>query len=179
LDPSRRAFFGARRSTKVHAFRPPWAIPERDFLERCSRCDKCIGACPTGLLQKGQGGFPEANFTPGHAPDGCTFCGDCVRSCPDGVLVRQGPDGGELAPWQLTVHFGETCLPQQGVVCRTCGERCDAGAIRFPPRLGGVSHPQLDAQSCTGCAACLADCPTSAITIERLPSHSLAQQGAA
>ena len=175
VQASRRAFFGASRAGSVHPIRPPWAIAEDDFVEICTRCAACIEACPTGLLVKGGGGFPEADFTPGRAPEGCTFCGKCLESCRDWALLRQ-PDE---APWALKAVFSEACLAAQKVVCRTCGEACEAGAIRFPPRLGGVSLPQLDAAACTGCGACLADCPTTAIRIRPDSSRSIAQQGAA
>lgn len=159
MNPSRRALFGFARASRT-AQRPPWAMPEADFTSLCSRCDECVAACPTGLLKRGDGGFPEAVFTPGHAPDGCTFCGDCVARCASGAL-----NAAIVPPWRQVAEFGEDCLARRGVVCRTCGEGCPADAIHFPPRLGGVAQPQLAAADCTGCGACLADCPTRAIRI--------------
>lgn len=170
MQLSRRAFLTGQRPAAVKTFRPPWAIAESRFLEQCTRCNECIRVCPSQLLVAGRGGFPEADFLPGNAPDGCTFCTECVKACRPLALLIQP----EQAPWQQLAVIGEDCLAQQGVVCRTCGERCEVGAIRFPPRLGGVSLPQLDSAACTGCAACLADCPTHAIHI-----HFLTQQGVA
>ncbi|MBS1159432.1 MAG: ferredoxin-type protein NapF [Proteobacteria bacterium] len=155
--------------------RPPWALAEAAFLEKCTRCAACLDACPTHLLVKGGGGFPVADFTPGQAPEGCTFCGDCRRACHDGAL--QQVDGQPA--WSLRAVFGETCLAARNVVCRTCGEACEVGAISFPPRLGGVARPQLVADACSGCGACLADCPTQAIRVLPDSSHSIATQGAA
>jgi ferredoxin-type protein NapF len=43
---------------------------------------------------------------------------------------------------------------------------CDAGAIRFKPTLGGVTSPALDLSLCTGCGACVAPCPTQAISMK-------------
>ena len=170
MQLSRRAFLRARSLPQDKSFRPPWAVEESRFLKQCSRCLECVTACPTGLLIKGEGGFPEANFTPGHAVAGCTFCGDCVLVCQPKVLCREVE---RSVPWRLQAIFGAQCLTQQGVVCRTCGESCEVGAIRFSPRLGGVAQPQLSAEACTGCGACLADCPTHAIRID-----SIVQQGA-
>jgi ferredoxin-type protein NapF len=51
------------------------------------------------------------------------------------------------------------------VECRLCGEACDAGAIRFPPRLGGVAAPVIDHDRCTGCGDCLPLCPPSALKL--------------
>jgi ferredoxin-type protein NapF len=175
VQASRRAFFGIRRAGSVNPIRPPWAISEADFVDVCTRCSACVEVCPTDLLVKGSGGFPEADFTPGRAPDGCTFCGKCLESCRNRALLKQP---GQAA-WTLKAVFGEDCLAAQSVVCRTCGEVCETGAIRFPPRLGGVSLPQLDADACTGCGVCQADCPTVAIRIRPDFSRSIAQQGAA
>lgn len=170
MEPSRRAFLSAQRPRQGKAFRPPWASEEQSFLAQCTRCDECIRVCPTGLLVKGSGGFPEADFTPGKAPDACTFCGDCVQICQPRALFKN-PD---QAAWQQLAVINSACLAVQGVVCRSCGEFCDVGAIRFPLRLGGVALPQIDAEACSGCGACLAVCPTLAIHI-----HPIAQQGAA
>ena len=32
-----------------------------------------------------------------------------------------------------------SCLARNRVVCRSCGERCEARAIRFVPALGGAA----------------------------------------
>lgn len=175
VQVSRRAFLGVRHNGSGDVMRPPWALAEAAFLENCTRCDACIDACPTHLLVKGSGGFPEADFTSGRAPAGCTFCGDCLSACRDGALEKI--DG--QAAWSLLPVFAKTCLAVLNVVCRTCGEACEARAISFPPRLGGVSLPQLDVAACTGCGACLADCPTQAIAMLPDSSRSIATQGAA
>jgi ferredoxin-type protein NapF len=57
------------------------------------------------------------------------------------------------------------CLALNRVVCRTCGESCAPGAIRFRIEAGGVSAPQVDAAACTGCGDCVPACPVAAITL--------------
>ncbi len=161
MQASRRAFFGIRSARAGQPIRPPWALAEAQFVAVCTRCSACRDACPTGLLVQGDGGFPEADFTPGRAVDGCTFCGDCLKACPEQAL-QQVPGA---SPWSLVATFGASCLASRDVVCRTCGESCPSSAIRFPPRLGGVSRPVLDSAACNGCGACLADCPTTAISV--------------
>lgn len=164
METGRRAFLrGQRAVAAASPLRPPWAADEPLFLNACSRCDRCLAACPTGLLRKGGGGYPEADFAAGH----CSFCGDCRQSCPTAAL-RRDPDA---APWQLLASIDDTCLARRGVVCRTCGERCEAGAIAFTPQLGGVALPRLDTAACTGCGECVADCPASAIAMQR-PTHT-------
>lgn len=75
---------------------------------------------------------------------------------------RVTPDG-EPAP--RLAQWGPHCLAAQRVECRLCGDGCDAGAIRFPPRLGGVAQPVIDATRCTGCGDCLHLCPTGALRL--------------
>ena len=69
------------------------------------------------------------------------------------------------APWSLTAVIGPACLPRHGVECRSCGDFCDARAIRFAPRIGGSPLPEIDRERCTGCGACVAPCPVTAITM--------------
>ncbi len=154
MDPSRRRFFGSRLPS-VAPFRPPWSVPESRFVDACSRCDDCVRACPTGLLRRGDGGFPLTDFSAAA----CTFCGNCADSCKTGAIA---PDTSGV-PWQFTICIGENCLARQRVECRVCGEICEARAIRFPLVSGGVLRPEVDGAACTGCGACLAPCPVNAI----------------
>ncbi len=150
-------------------FRPPWSAPEGLFAELCTRCDACLPVCPTGLIQRGDGGFPVADF----AASSCTFCGDCARACTTGAIA------GDLTlpPWHYAVAISATCLPQRGVECRICGEACDARAIRFTPRRGCVALPEVDAAACTGCGACLAPCPVGAISrLAQTPTPARAEE---
>ncbi len=155
MDVSRRRFLSARAPGPA-PFRPPWSVSESVFADLCSRCDDCVKACPTGLLRRGQGGYPEADFSSAA----CTFCGDCARACATGAIGRDPAQ----APWAFGVVIGEGCLAARNVECRVCGEACDAGAIRFRPRIGGVALPQVDDAACTGCGACIAPCPVAAVT---------------
>jgi ferredoxin-type protein NapF len=117
----------------------PWALAEAAFLARCTRCNACIDACPERIVIRGSGGFPEVDFAKG----GCTFCGRCADVCAPRALDRAV---GE--PWAVKAAIGAGCLARNRVVCRSCGERCEAR------------------ERCTGCGACAPVCPVSAITLE-------------
>lgn len=66
---------------------------------------------------------------------------------------------------QHIARLGLGCLALANVVCRSCGDVCEAAAIGFRPRLGGAAQPQLDAERCSGCGDCLSACPSAAITL--------------
>jgi ferredoxin-type protein NapF len=156
---SRMQFLRGDFSGRGAVLRPPWALAEGDFVSRCDRCGECISSCPTHILHKGRGGYPEVDFGAGE----CLFCGDCAGACRPGALHRKV--GG--APWPLRAFIDPAaCVAFQGVECRSCCDPCEARAIRMRPRLGGAAIPELDAVNCTGCGACYAVCPVGAIRVQ-------------
>ncbi|HJW03039.1 MAG TPA: ferredoxin-type protein NapF [Azospira sp.] len=157
MDLSRRRLFrGTVPADAASLPRPPWALAGEDFAARCTACGDCAPVCDTGIIIAHPGSLPHVDFS----QVGCTLCGHCVEACTPGALRHEVE-----RPWPHVVNFGAACLARQNVECRICGETCDAGAIRFRPRLGGVALPQLDADACSGCGACISDCPTHAIAL--------------
>ena len=157
---SRRTLFVGRVADPADTpIRPPWSASEHTFLEACTQCNECRKACAEGIIVAGGGGFPKIDFQNGA----CTFCGDCAQVCAPGALVAN--DMYRSEPWTAVAHIGTTCLSQNGVTCRVCGDRCDASAIRFQLVVGGSAHPILDSSACTGCGACVAPCPVGAVEV--------------
>jgi len=149
---ARRSFLrGGRRLAPEQ--RPPWT--GSDFTDQCVRCESCIHACPEGILEKGDGGFPTISFK--H--DGCTFCEECVHACEEPVfdLAR------EAFPWRAGIR--DNCLAKAGIHCQSCQDACDSEAIRFHYSAGHVPLPDVKSDSCTGCGACVAVCPQDAIEL--------------
>lgn len=136
--------------------RPPWAVAEVAFLGACTRCDACVDSCPEHIVVRGEGGFPRIDFTRG----GCSFCRACVESCQPQALLA-----GQEQPWHILPEIGPMCLAQKNVVCRSCGDACEARALRFVPRLGGAALPEIKTAACTGCGACVGACPARAVTM--------------
>lgn len=161
----RRQFLRGDWSGKRLAVRPPWAVAEAQFTERCSRCDACRTACPERLIVSASGGFPAVDFSRG----GCDLCGACARACTSKALVADAP--GTPRPWRHRVVVLDNCLALHGVVCRTCGDFCDADAIRFQRQLGGCAQPLVSAAACTGCGSCLAPCPVQALALRFPPEE--------
>ena len=157
---SRRQFLrGDLRGSRA-GVRPPWALPEPAFTERCTRCDDCITACPGSLVTRGSGGYPELDFGRG----GCDFCGKCAAACKAGAFQAEAV--GSFTGWSHRAVISTGCLSAQGVVCRACGDHCQARAIRFRLATAGRSFAQLDLARCTGCGACVAVCPARAVTMQ-------------
>ncbi|MFZ5775455.1 MAG: ferredoxin-type protein NapF [Thermodesulfobacteriota bacterium] len=151
-DPDRRLFLRGGRPTPI---RPPWAIPEQDFLTRCTRCGTCIPLCPQGILQGDLLGYPVVDFTRG----GCTFCGVCRDSClPQALIARL-----HTPAWAYKAIIDSSCLNNRGIPCRVCGEHCDTDAIVFRPASRCSMLPELIHDRCNGCGACISPCPTQAI----------------
>ncbi|TAA47184.1 ferredoxin-type protein NapF [Corallincola spongiicola] len=158
VNLARRALF--RQSERLsQPLRPPWGQAEHLFTDLCTRCSDCLDACPTGLIKIGSGGFPEVDFSAAE----CTFCGDCVDACQTDALSRQE----DQQAWDYRAEVQEdSCLSLQGVFCRSCSDPCDSRAITFRLHVGGKAQPEIDLQACTGCGACVAPCPASAIVIK-------------
>ncbi|HHJ12619.1 MAG TPA: 4Fe-4S dicluster domain-containing protein [Chromatiales bacterium] len=168
--------------------RPPWAVPEVEFLLACTRCGACIEACPHGVV------FPlparlgaEVVATPALdlTTRGCHLCDDwpCVAACEPGALRFPTPpqeeEGGNeetavpASPPRLARATIDTerCLPWQGPECGACAAVCPVpDALQWDgPR------PHIDGARCVGCALCRAACITDppAVRIASLqPSES-------
>ncbi|MFK0573641.1 ferredoxin-type protein NapF [Endozoicomonas sp.] len=162
LISRRRLLTGSRQEGTV--IRPPWTPVEEDFIEQCRRCGDCVTACETGLLKKGSGGFPEADFSKA----GCSFCQSCSDACQYHVIRKT-----EARPWNIAATITSRCLALNRVHCRTCQEICEADAITFKLQIGGVATPAIDIHLCTGCGECVAPCPVDTITMISLPKGNI------
>ncbi len=75
----------ARRMRAFPVHRPPGAVAEIDFLERCTRCGDCIAACPHDAIVLASARMRGAEGTPiivaSESP--CLHCPDtpCASAC--------------------------------------------------------------------------------------------------
>lgn len=162
IDLSRRGFLRGSSSAPP-AVRPPWARAEDVFIAGCTRCQACIEACPEAILIRGSGGYPEIDFRRGE----CTFCQACVTACEQPLF--EPPDTAR--PWTQVASVGPSCLGHQQIYCRSCGESCEAEAIRFDVDRQPVPIPVMAAERCSGCGACVATCPVDAIVVGPPPGQ--------
>ncbi len=134
----------------------PWLFSQQQFVDACTRCNKCVDACETQIIQIGAGGFPHADLT----IDECTLCYRCANVCSE-PLFKAEPE----APWQADIQLTDRCLALQNIDCRSCADACEPMAIQFKPIIGKVAQPNLQTESCTGCGACISPCPADAINL--------------
>jgi ferredoxin-type protein NapF len=151
---SRRDVLLGRVDTRIRAL-PPGFIGDRP--EVCSDCSICIDHCPTSIIVINEGHL-SLDFSQGE----CTFCGECRTHCPAATDLF---DRGERV--SHVMRIGNQCLSHSGVDCQACRDYCPVNAIRFRPRRGGPFLPEIVADTCTGCGACVTVCPTAAVSIEQ------------
>jgi ferredoxin-type protein NapG len=145
-----------------HWIRPPYAVPELDFLLACTRCNACIEACPHDVIfpLSARLGADVAN-TPALdlLKKGCHLCDDwpCVNVCEPKVLVLAEPnEQGEIdLPMFARAEINtETCLPYSGPECGACATSCTVdGALTFQSE-----KPIINAELCVGCGLCREAC---------------------
>jgi MauM/NapG family ferredoxin protein len=164
---------------KGKVIRPPGALEENRFLDRCVRCGECIRICSTsgkGLQVAGLESGWEGLGTPLlHPPEGyCEYnCNLCGHVCPTGAIPALTMD--EKHQMKMgTAHFDKTrCIPwYYGDNCLVCEEHCPVPekAIQFrnttvttiDGRKADVLLPFVEESACIGCGICVKCCPLEA-----------------
>jgi ferredoxin-type protein NapF len=131
-------------------------LPESQFIDACTACQNCVSACPEGIIIRGSGGLPEIDFSAGE----CTFCNACIERCDEPALDRT-----ISPPWSLDLKLSADCLALNRIVCQTCADMCDQGAIEFELRKGAVAAPRVSQDACNGCGACISACPSQSLSL--------------
>lgn len=153
---------------KNNILRPPSSLPEKDFLQNCVRCGKCISICPTKALQPTlTNGFLSPTLIPkkGYCSE---FCNACSKICPTGAIAsislahkRKFKIGTAKIDKLRCVCYKDKKL------CLLCVESCPYHAIEAVT-LNNVRVPVVDEKVCIGCGKCENKCPvnpTSAIRV--------------
>lgn len=119
VDLSKRRWFTPNRQPNQSQVRLPWLARPDAFTDECTRCGKCVTACETHIIEKGDGGFPTVNFS----IDECTFCYQCAQSCPGTPLRGAKRSAMASKGAHYPSLFGSTasgvpllprCLPRRG-----------------------------------------------------------------
>ena len=189
LVPAARIANWPDKAYDPKVIRPPGAVAEREFLERCIRCAECMKVCPNNALHPAffEAG-PEGAWTPilipriGYCEHSCVLCG---QVCPTGAIAKiEEPQ--KLGIGQKAISIGTAmfdrgrCLPwAMATPCTVCEEFCPTSPkaiwleeVQVPARAGvsqagradnmklvTVKRPHMDPSLCIGCGACEKVCP--------------------
>lgn len=156
LVPLARAADGVVTRANPRLIRPPGALDERRFLERCIRCGECMKVCPNNALHPAllEAGL-EGLWTPlliakiGYCEQSCVLCS---RVCPTGAIARideehrVGQPERDVPPIRIGTAFFDRgrCLPwAMGKPCIVCEEFCPTSpkAIWTEETEVPVRHP--------------------------------------
>jgi ferredoxin-type protein NapF len=154
----------ARVALPDRLVRPPGALPEELFRERCIRCGQCVKACPTSTLQPdwfdaGLEGLwaPTHRMRLGPCDQGCNACG---QVCPTGAIRALALHEKRYARIGTAVIDRERCLMWATErQCLVCDEACPYNAIYFAQDAKGKRRPFVDYKFCNGCGQCETVCP--------------------
>jgi ferredoxin-type protein NapG len=149
--------------------RPPGAVEEAAFVDRCTKCGDCVKACPPGAIL-----LHQQDATPVIFPDRipCQLCDDfpCIAACATEAL--KPVIGKEYVRMGKAVVNLRLCTAGQG--CHACVSRCptDSLSMDFDGQRLTVS-----AERCVGCGICEQVCGTvnDHMAIRVTPSRLLAE----
>ena len=149
--------------------RPPGAVDETLFLERCTQCGDCAKVCPYGsITSHPQNGTPVifADHTP------CYLCEDvpCIAACATEALLPV--EGREQIRMGLAVVSHQVCTAGQG--CHACASKCPTDALSMD---FGTQRLVVTTERCVGCGLCEQVCRTvnDRVAIRVTPARLLAQ----
>jgi Ni,Fe-hydrogenase III small subunit/NAD-dependent dihydropyrimidine dehydrogenase PreA subunit len=159
-----------------------FGFPVIDF-SRCTACDECAQACPTGAIRTGT---PAANRrTVTLSYDACIQCRECVSACPEEAIgVSHDVEVAAYRREQLahTASFDVDLSTGRGSFLRVEAQTglgfSDAAARlreRIRGRLGRSLHVrQVDAGSCNACELEIAATTNPLYDLERFGIHIVA-----
>lgn len=192
FDFSRRQFLGTMAGGVVTAglfsvgfkhkngsaslIRPPGALAEDEFLDRCIRCLECVRICESNGACLQPAGFeqsllnlwtPVARMRGGYCEYNCNLCGEV---CPTDAIVALPLQEKQKTIIGLAYFDKNLCIPYaRNEDCIVCEEHCPLPkkAIKFDLRevetpegiLRRVKFPYVDRTLCIGCGICENKCP--------------------
>lgn len=164
----------AKRNMEESVIRPPGALPEEQFLDKCIRCGECMKVCPTNGLQPV---FLEAGVegigTPMLVPrvGYCEFtCTSCLKVCPTDAILKL-PEEEKKKIKIGTARIDTTrCIPYSEYEnCLVCEEQCPVpekaikfeikDIITFKGDIRRLKFPVVLKDKCIGCGICENKCP--------------------
>jgi len=137
---------------KIGWLRPPGAVEEAVFLERCTKCADCVEACPYDAIQSLPIHETPVIF-PGETP--CQLCEDfpCIEACETEALLPLR--SLHEVTMGIAIVTPNRCTAGNG--CNACVSKCPTGAISMD---FGKFVVVVDESQCVGCGICQYICRT-------------------
>jgi len=164
------------RKKQQNLIRPPGALPEQEFLNRCIRCQACVRICASNgrCLQPDaihssalELWAPVALMREGYCEYNCILCG---QVCPTEAILPLDLKTKQKTPIGLAYFDKNLCIPfAEHRDCIVCEEHCPTPdkAIKFEllekvlpdgsKKL--VKYPYVIRNLCIGCGICEMKCP--------------------
>lgn len=164
------------RNDKQRLIRPPGAVPEDLFLEKCIRCQACVRICASNgrCLQPdaihssvNELWAPIAVMREGYCEFNCNLCG---QVCPTEAILPLTVVQKHKVPIGLAYFDKNLCIPFiDNRDCIVCEEHCPTPdkAIKFElitRKLPNgserqIKQPYVIKDLCIGCGICETKCP--------------------
>lgn len=171
-----------RRPERHSKIVPAGAVSVKHFSEKCTACQLCVSACPSGVLEPSAklSDFmqPEMSYERGYC---ATDCVKCSQVCPAGAILPISVAEKSSVQVGRAVWFSERCIVNtDNMQCDNCFRQCPTAAIAMiaknPKDPKSPKVPVVDEARCIGCGACENLCPArpvAAICVESNPVHSV------
>ena len=173
---------GSLTETDPFGARASFGFPLIDFT-RCTACDECVRACPTGAIQSGAPAPGRKTLSLSYAA--CIQCRECISGCPEqAVRASTGVEVAAYSREQLarTASFDVDETTGRGTFRQVevepgfgLSESAARLRERIRGRLGRSLHVRVvDAGSCNGCELEIAATTNPRYDLERFGIHLVA-----
>ena len=146
--------------------RPPGALDESEFLQKCIRCRKCAEVCPYFSIKMahGESGFKMGTPYIESREMPCYLCEDfpCVDACPSEALSHV--ESKKDVKMGIAIIDESICFAYNGIICRACYERCPIYGVAIT--LKDELFPIVHKEHCVGCGICVNVCFTEQVSIK-------------
>ncbi len=165
-----------QKTPAARLIRPPGAVPEDEFLDKCIRCLECVRICSSNGRCLQPSGFetsllnlwtPMAIMREGYCEYNCNLCG---KVCPTDAILDLPMEIKQKTPMGLAYFDKNLCIPyERHEDCIVCEEHCPTPdkAIKFDIKdtilkdgtVRRVKYPFVVRELCIGCGICEEKCP--------------------
>jgi polyferredoxin len=163
---------GRTRLSSQFLIRPPGALQEDEFVDRCVRCSECMKVCPTNGLQPA---LTEAGIEGLWTPVLIPRIGECTQNC---NLCSQVCSTQAISPFEIAekthIYIGRAVIDRSHCIawnsdkqCLVCDECCSYHAVGWK-NVDGVRRPFIDEHKCVGCGICENVCPIQPVAAIRV-----------